>query len=73
MSFVRKNISITEFQDSFIKSRNISLSKLVQKALDKEINDINFANITNNNYNEMEKGKYEEKEINDFLSEAENW
>ena len=73
MSFVRKNISITEFQDSFIKSRNISLSKLVQKALDKEINDINFANITNNNYDEMEKGKYEEKEINDFLSEAENW
>ena len=73
MSFVRKNISITEFQDSFIKSRNISLSKLVQKVLDKEINDINFANITNNNYNEMEKGKYEEKEINDFLSEAENW
>ncbi|MFT4304899.1 MAG: hypothetical protein ACMXX8_02305 [Candidatus Woesearchaeota archaeon] len=73
MSFVRKNISITEFQDSFIKSRNISLSKLVQKALDKEINDINFSNITNNNYNEMEKGKYEEKEINDFLSEAENW
>jgi hypothetical protein len=73
MSFVRKNISITEFQDSFIRDQNISLSKLVQKALDKEIQSIKFAHITNKNYDEMGKGNYKEKELNNFLSEAENW
>lgn len=73
MSFVRKNISITEMQDSFIKSQNLSLSRIVQKSLNREMENMKFATMTNKNYKEMEKGKYEEMEMNEFLSEAENW
>ena len=73
MGFVRKNISITDAQDAFLRERNISLSKLVQRSIEKEIEDLKFAMLTRKNDEEMQKGEYEEMELDALTEEAKNW
>ena len=68
MVTVRKNISITRKQDAFLKLNSISLSKLTQKAINRQIDNIKFAKVTEKNLREMEQGVYEE--IDDFLDKA---
>jgi hypothetical protein len=67
MAFVRKSISITEEHDRFLKKRNLRLSKMVQKMLVKEIDDWNFALVTEKAYKELDKGKYTKMSAEEFL------
>lgn len=73
MNTVRKNVSITKTQDEFLRLNNISLSKLTQAAIRKQMDDIRFAKLTARNLEEMEHGSYEEMEFDEFLKQAKEW
>jgi len=73
MNTVRKNISITKNQEKFLKLNNISLSRLTQAAIRRQMDDIRFAKVTAKNLEEMEHGNYEEMEFDEFLKQAKEW
>ncbi|RKZ06042.1 hypothetical protein DRQ25_14820 [Candidatus Fermentibacteria bacterium] len=73
MAVVRRNVSITEIQDKFLRERNLSLSKLVQERIEKEIDDWKFARATSKALREMERGHYEEMDLAEFLEKAKKW
>lgn len=55
---IRKSISINKEQDEFLRKHHISLSKLVQDAIDGELEDMTFAKRSDEALEDMEKGKY---------------
>ena len=73
MVVIRRNVSITEAQDAFLRKQNISLSKLIQERINKEMDDWKFARATAKALREMEQGHYEEMDFDQFLKKAKEW
>ena len=70
---VRKSISITAQQERFLKQHSISLSRLTQKAIEREIDDRKFAAATKAARKEIEAGRYTEMDMDEFLEQAKKW
>ncbi len=66
---IRKNITITREQAKFVKERNINLSRLVQKVLDKDMDDWNFYQSHLKGLREIEQGRYKEMSFDDIREE----
>jgi len=73
MATVRKSVSISLEQDTFVKDQNLSLSRLLQKVIDKKIEDMKFLRQTHKNLREMKAGKYIEVDSNHFEEELDKW
>ena len=73
MVVIRRNVSITEAQDAFLRKQNISLSKLIQERINKEMDDWKFARATAKALREMEQGHYEEMPADEFLRTLKEW
>lgn len=66
---IRKNITITQEQAEFVKEKNINLSRLVQKVLDKDIDDWKFYQSHLKGLRDIKQGRYKQTSFDELREE----
>jgi len=73
MAAIRRSVSITAEQDALLRKYHVSLSKLTQKAIKQELENLRFAERTAKAWKEIDAGKGITMSAEEFLKELKKW